>query len=112
MNHYVKADRMIGELVKNGKNKFILFPFGEQGMLVKSILNNRYGIEEELIVDNKLSKISCNKKIVSIEELENVNMDDKLVLLTSDSNKIYSEIRHELLQYVLLQFHIYCSKWT
>ncbi|MBQ8261058.1 MAG: class I SAM-dependent methyltransferase [Lachnospiraceae bacterium] len=100
MNHYVKADRMIGELVKSGKKKFILFPFGEQGTLVKSILNNRYGIEEELIVDNKLSKISCNKKIVSIEELENVNMDNKLVLLTSDSNKIYSEIRYELLQYV------------
>lgn len=103
MNHYLKADRVIADLIEKGNKKFILFPFGEQGNLIKSILNNRYGVEEELIVDSKLAKISKNPKIISLADLKNVDMSEALVLLTSDNENIYSELRYQLMQYVALE---------
>lgn len=100
VHYYQKANRMISELIKQGKKKFILFPFGERGQLVKSILNERYGIEEEWIVDNGIAKVSQNNKIIELTDLEKIDMSDMLVLLTSDNEKIYSELRYQLMQYV------------
>lgn len=104
MNHYLKADRVLSNLIKQGKKKFILFPFGEQGILIKDILNKRYGILEEYIVDNRLAEISNDKKVISLKDIEKIDLKDKLVLLTSDNEEIYSEIRYQLMQYVDLKY--------
>ncbi|MCM1231458.1 MAG: TylF/MycF family methyltransferase [Ruminococcus flavefaciens] len=99
MNRFLKADRVIRNLVEGGIKEFVLFPFGEQGMIVKRILNERYGIEEKYIIDNRLSKISDNPKIISLEDIDSYDMDNITVLLTSDNEDIYSEIRYQLLLY-------------
>lgn len=39
-----------------GCTKFYIYPFGSNGMLTKEILNNRYGIQESGIFDNKLAE--------------------------------------------------------
>lgn len=94
MDYYSKADRVIGNLLRGGaKAKFIIYPLGERGMLVKQILNEVYGIEEEYIVDNRKAEISKNKKIITIEQLKNINLKDTVILLTSDREDIYSELR-------------------
>lgn len=103
MNHYLKANRVIENLVKNGNKKFILYPFGEQGMMIKRILNERFGIEEQYILDNGLAGIAENKKIKPVNYLSEIDMDEMLVLLTSDNEGIYSEIRFQLMKYVRLE---------
>lgn len=100
MNHFLKADRIIKDLVVKGYKKFILFPFGEQGNMIKGILNNRYGIEETYIVDNGLAGISSNDKIISLEQMKQLDLTDQLILLTSDNEAVYSELRYQLLQCV------------
>lgn len=100
MDYIKKAERVIGNLIGEGKRRFILFPFGNNGMIVKNVLNQRYGIQEEYIVDNNLAGIAENKNIISLEELKHKDIDGMTVLLTSDLGAIYSEIRYQLMQYV------------
>lgn len=100
MDHFIKADRVIRGLVERGHRKFILYPFGEQGSLIKSILNNRYGIEETYIVDNGLVGLSSNCKIISLQDMKKLDLTDQIILLTSDNEAIYSILRYQLLQYV------------
>ena len=69
-------------------------------MMIKNILNLRYGIQEEFIVDNKLAEISENKNIISLKDLKEKNINDMIVLLTSDMEGIYSEIRAQLMEVV------------
>lgn len=102
MDHYLKAERVVESLINEGHRKFILYPFGKQAMMIKEILNKRYGIEEEHIIDNKLAYTSNNKKIISLNKLNEINTDDKIVLLTSDNEEIYSEIRYQIMLYVKL----------
>lgn len=99
MNRFLKADRMICNLVKKGVREFALFPFGEQGMIVKRILNERYGIKEKYIIDNVLCHTSENLGIISLEDVDSLDMKNITVLLTSDSEEIYSEIRYQLLKH-------------
>lgn len=99
MNRFTKADRVISDLLKKGVRDFALFPFGEQGMIIKRILNERYGVKEKYIIDGRLSKISDNPEIISLEDTDSMDMSNIIVLLTSDNEDIYSEIRYQLLQY-------------
>lgn len=100
MNHYLKADRVIKRLIMEGKQKFVLFPFGEQGMLIKSILNNRYGLQEAFIIDNGIAVL--NENIKKSEYLKDIDCSEYTFLITSDNEDIYSEIRFELMKYVEL----------
>ena len=62
MDYIKKADRILGELIKEGKRDFIIFPFGERGMELKQILNQKYGIFEKYIVDNRVYGSKSRKK--------------------------------------------------
>lgn len=97
MDYYRKAKRVIEKLISNGKREFILFPFGERGLMIKNILNNQYGIKEEYILDNKLSKLVDT--IHPIEYLAQLDLNRYLILLTSDNEECYSEIRTDLMKY-------------
>lgn len=97
---YIKADRMIGNLVGEGKKRFAIFPFGVRGMLVKKILNERYGITEEFIIDNKLAESSDNSKIISLADFGEKSDEKIIVLLANENGAVFSEIRYQLMQYV------------
>lgn len=119
MNRFQKADRVIGDLVKRGIKEFALFPFGEQGLIVKSILNERYGIKEKYIIDNRLCQMSDNSRIVSLEDVDSLDMGNITVLLTSDNEDIYSEIRYQLLKHFdmrqivdVFSFSMYFDRWV
>lgn len=92
--YFLKADRVIKRLLNEGKREFALFPFGERGMMVKDILNRRYGVHERYIVDNGLSSLGG----LSLDDLKKRDVDDLIILLTSDNEEIYSDIRFELMQ--------------
>ncbi len=46
MSYFKKANRVLKRLIQSGKKDFVIFPFGERGMQIKQILNQRYGITE------------------------------------------------------------------
>lgn len=100
MDYLKKASRVISRLIEEGKSSFIIYPFGERGMTTKQVLNQVYGIQEEYIVDNKLAAISRNKNIIDIEALKRIDIKDAVVLLSSDHEGIYHELRLQILQAV------------
>ena len=74
MSFYETIDNKLGKEISNrvkvqreGRG-YAIYPFGYTGMLTKQILNQRYGIKEELIVDNYLSDINSN--VLKIHEVK------------------------------------------
>lgn len=103
MENFLKADRVIKKLV-GGDREFVIYPFGERGMLVKDILNHRYGVKEKYIVDNVLGMSELNNEIITLEELKGKDISNMTVLLASDGYaKAYSDIRYQLMKYVPLE---------
>lgn len=71
MNYNAHIRKVIEDQLTKGKREFILFPFGEWGMLTKKILNEVYGIQEKCIIDNHLAKFNSN-----IKELSCLNQEE------------------------------------
>lgn len=71
-------------------------------MMVKDILNCRYGIHEACIADNLIANISHDKaNIVSVAALKNMDMDGRKVLLCQRDDWISdTQVTTELLKYV------------
>lgn len=98
MDYYVCIRKAIEKQILLKRRKFILFPFGEQGMLAKRILNEVFGIQEEYIIDNYLSQM--NPKIKELSYLSQIDCSQYIILITSDNEKIYDELRGQVRKYV------------
>ena len=85
---------LINKKYRGGVKKFILYPFGDIGRRVKSILNVFMGIQEYCIVDNYLAR--KYDSIKSLDDLTEKDIKDALVLITSDSDEVYDDIRKAL----------------
>lgn len=57
---YQKIKNAIEKTLDEGKRDFIIYPYGEYGVMAKQILNDSFGIQEKWIIDNKLSKYNFN----------------------------------------------------
>ena len=99
MEYYEYLDEQIGKLADSGVvNNWVIYPLGKQGMLVKQILNWRYGIEEAFICDEKLSK--KNPGIKPLSYLAQIDTSKFCFIITSDNLMFYDEIRSNLREYV------------
>lgn len=76
--HYAEG-RGEGNLYKDD-NRFIIYPFGDNGRMVKDLLKEYYNIEPEFIVDNKYCMYNPN--IISFEELRKADCGESIILLT------------------------------
>ncbi len=85
------------EILDEGYNRIILYPFGERGKLAKSILNTYYGIDEIMIVDNYLYEQYA--RIHTLDDLKNVDFSDAIVLITSDRTDIHEDLCTRLYNY-------------
>jgi len=74
-----------------GYKRFIIYPFGEYGMLTKKILNDCFGIQEEYIVDNKLAKY--NPRIKNLNYFKDRDVSEYIIFLTNANPYAYKEIR-------------------
>ncbi len=87
MISYAIVREKIKDCIDRGITSFAIFPYGENGMFVAKILQECFGVEDALKVDNGLCKY--NKKICNITELEGVVKEtDCYVLLTSYARSI------------------------
>lgn len=100
MNYYEYFNERIEMLVDSATvlDNLVIYPFGQQGIMVKQILNWRYGIKEAFICDGKLSK--KNSEIKSLDYLSQIDTTKFHFIITSDNLNCYDEIRFNLRKYV------------
>lgn len=92
---YVK--KTLAEYIKKGEKKFVIYPYGENGRIVKNILWDYFDIEPVAIVDNNYCRF--NNKIQSSDKfLENYDQES-YVIITIENEKIRNEIKSQLLDY-------------
>lgn len=86
-------DNNLYNTITSGKRNFIIYPFCEYGYLTKQILNQKYGIKEEYIIDKMASTV--NKQIKNVEFLDTINCSEYVFLVASSN--YYNEIESILL---------------
>lgn len=93
MTDYQKIRNAIENCLQDrGGKTFVIYPFGEYGMLTKKILNECFGIQEEYIVDNNLSGYTSNIK--NLDFFRGKDTSDYIILLTNANPDVYREVRH------------------
>ncbi len=60
MTNHSRIDIMVRATILSRPKKIAICPFAEEGMMAKQILNQRYGIEETYIIDNRLAELNPN----------------------------------------------------
>lgn len=94
-----KICRGLSRLLDEGKRDFVIYPFGEQGLLTKYILNTRFAIKEKFIIDN--SAVGGDEYDVrKFDSLKDTDISNLTFLIASDNEKYYTELRQSLLEYV------------
>lgn len=95
MANYSRIDTLVRAVVFSKPKKIAICPFAEEGMMAKQILNQRYGIQETYIIDNRLSEINSN--IISVEDLKTQDTDGLIVLLMIQNKEINQQLENQLL---------------
>ncbi|SFT57692.1 hypothetical protein SAMN02910356_01170 [Selenomonas sp. GACV-9] len=86
-------------LIKYGPyTRFVIYPFGEGGKILKGILNYEYNIQETAIIDNYLAL--NNPVIKDISYLKNNH--DVIVLISSYRTDNFIDIRQPIYEFVSL----------
>lgn len=84
------------QLIK-GRSQFIIFPFGDIGMQIKTILKEAYDIKVSFIIDNNLCRY--NNKIKPSSFLNQLNPKEYTLILSSIDDKIYETLKAEAAKY-------------
>lgn len=87
---FKKICEIIEKELDAGYCKFAIYPFGENGMWVKNILKDRYGVDQVLILDNKLCRYRTD--VFNLSEIDKMNLDDISILITVENPVIYDEV--------------------
>lgn len=95
MADYSRIDTMVRATVLSNPKKIAICPFAEDGMLAKQILNQRYGIEETYIVDNRLAEI--NDRILSVSDLQKKDTTGLTVLLVISNREINRTLENQIM---------------
>lgn len=90
--------RCIEKQLDKGKHKFIIFPYGEVGMQVRTILKDVYDIEASYILDNHLCKY--NSDIKSLDFLVDIDSEEYVLILATIAEVIYAELKEDVLRYM------------
>lgn len=92
---FAEAVLAIGRLIKREgrKQNLVVCPYGEKGRLVKSVLNEIFGIREMAVVDNHLC--ATEEGIISIAELAKAK-EKYTVLLSTEKSDIKEYLMHEI----------------
>lgn len=83
-----------------GTNNYIIYPFGTNGVKVRNILKDYYGVEPVLVVDNECAKY--NSEIVDFETLKKQYDGSAYIILTVEDKEINEYMLKELQGFVSL----------
>lgn len=89
------------ELEKNDEVKFVIYPFGDIGILTKTILEEQYNIYNYIIIDNEIGKYNSKINRASfLPKLSTQKYKDYKVLLTTTNIKLCDELIQNLKNYI------------
>lgn len=77
------------------EKKFIIYPFGVNGVNVKNVLKDCYDLEPCFIVDNEYYRYNHN--IINDDILKNVYQKEMYIILTIENEETNSEILKKFL---------------
>ena len=97
-NLVTEIKNTIEKIIRNGKRKFIIFPFGDVGMQVKNILNEVYGITDVVVLDNHLCEY--NRNIKPIAYLSDIDVKSYGFILASTNPDIYDSLKKSICSYI------------
>ncbi len=98
----VQIDNHISHLIEQGKQKFIICPFGELGQYIKEILNEKYSIDEYLIIDNYRKEDG----VIASEDLGQCGIDSDAVAIICVSYPEIANGYRSALEKVMDEEHI------
>lgn len=94
---YQRIRKAVEQTLLSGKRNFIIYPYGEYGMIAKQILNDSFGIKENYIIDNKLAQF--NPGIYNLDFCRELDRDRYTVLFTCANPDVYDEVLDNLKKY-------------
>ena len=94
MADYNRIDTMVYATVLSRPGKIAICPFAEEGMMAKQILNQRYGIVEDYIVDNRLARI--NSRILTTSDMKEKDLKGLFVLLMISNREVNQILEGQL----------------
>lgn len=83
---------LIEKNLKKGRKKFLLYPYGVNGLIIDNILRQRYGIHPQAIFDNGVSDYNVN--VMKLNEIRNYLSGDSCVMLTTCSVESREELEN------------------
>ena len=83
----------IEDCIGHGKKDYYIYPFGAVGSQVKDILNNRYGIKEKGIIDNKLALNNNNILGISDLKAESLTSESIIIISSEDGNEMQDAVK-------------------
>lgn len=86
-----KIFQSIRHYISIGKNRFILYPYGNKGELVEHLIKRNFQDIEYILADNYVKKDG----IYPVEQLRDFS-EDYVLLLCTDNPDIYEDIRRSL----------------
>lgn len=100
VSNYKMIRNRIRECIDEGYSKFIIFPYGENGMLAKQVLQESFGITDFIVVDTELAEY--NDEILSVGEIQaNKELSDASAL-------IIASVEEEIINFAKNNF--FCKK--
>lgn len=91
-------NKVLKEHIDKGIKKYIIYPFGPNGMNVKNYLQDYFGLQPLMIIDNGYAKY--NEKINRFEDLKAKYMPDMYIILTAEGFDLNRELTSALLEFV------------
>ncbi len=97
MLYYKVIRKKIQTCLDEGWRRFIIFPFGENGIYVKWVLQEAFGISDFIVVDRELSKY--NDKIMNVEAVKRDNnlQNNSVLIISSLDEQIIRFARNNFL---------------
>ena len=90
--------KKIKEIIDRGEKEFVIYPFGNNGVLVKNLLMDYFGLEPKVIVDNGYA--GYRKDIIDFREFSNIYVENMFVIFTIEDEEANANLYRELLQIV------------
>lgn len=100
MYGYIFVRNLLEKYINKGIKRFVVYPFGENGIIVKNVLKEYFGLEPCFIVDNKCSRY--NHEVVNIETFKKSYCKDMYIILTVEKPDLNYEMYNKLLEFVPL----------
>ena len=98
---YQKIARMLKQYIPSNEREIAIFPYGYHGQMIHHMLKDLYGINDVILIDNGLAEINPERFHKSKDILPRGG--DMLVIISSFTEMIYTEIRNEVCKYVPLE---------